>query len=284
MKIVMCPTFGEAHFIGLQIDNIFNTIDPDYLVYNEGAFPTGPEGKVSTEFLNAYTLDGHRGWDYDRLVDVINSARERWPTKQIILNNKNYTSNIPSECYYEGCSNFDELGIEVSKGDLIFPWEGDILHLHRDGKAIIESLENTRPGQGVKTQWIDFVGNQYYLQAKNISRRVGIVFDSLEGNFRNILLQFQSQNYHFLNTLHLNTFHYSWIRPGKYLDMRFAQIPRGGNRWDIMRAGINEIQKLGEQKAKVRIRPDNTPHMTFAEYINIEHPPEIKQHELYYAA
>ena len=44
-KIVIVPTFGESHLIKYQIPNIIDTIDPDYIIYNEGLFPGGTEGK-----------------------------------------------------------------------------------------------------------------------------------------------------------------------------------------------------------------------------------------------
>ena len=43
-KIVIVPTFAESHLIKCQIPNIIDTINPDYIVYQEGLFPNGTEG------------------------------------------------------------------------------------------------------------------------------------------------------------------------------------------------------------------------------------------------
>ena len=34
-KIVIVPVFCEAHLVKFQIPNIIDTIDPDYIIYNE---------------------------------------------------------------------------------------------------------------------------------------------------------------------------------------------------------------------------------------------------------
>jgi hypothetical protein len=66
-KIVIAPVFCETHLIKYQIPNIIDTINPDYIIYNEGMFPFGPEGNTQTDsnFVKNYTLDGHRGFDYE---------------------------------------------------------------------------------------------------------------------------------------------------------------------------------------------------------------------------
>ena len=53
-KIVIIPTFCESHLIKCQIPNIIDTIDPDYIVYNDGMFPNGTEGnkQLTKEWLD----------------------------------------------------------------------------------------------------------------------------------------------------------------------------------------------------------------------------------------
>ena len=65
-KIVIIPCFAESHFTELQIDNLVNTIAPDIIIYNEGLFPTGPEGKggVDNEFKREFCFeDTNLAWD-----------------------------------------------------------------------------------------------------------------------------------------------------------------------------------------------------------------------------
>ena len=78
-KIVIMPTFCEAHLIKHQIPNIIDTIEPDYIIYNEGMFPTGPENttNVDEKFLNEYTLDGKRGFDFEELQEIIHEAQKK---------------------------------------------------------------------------------------------------------------------------------------------------------------------------------------------------------------
>ena len=72
-KIVIVPVFCESHMIRFQIPNIIETIDPDYIIYNEGMFPRGPESStiVNEDFIKNYTLDGQRGFDFDELQNNI---------------------------------------------------------------------------------------------------------------------------------------------------------------------------------------------------------------------
>ena len=95
-KIVIVPVFCEAHLVRFQIPNIIDTIDPDVIIYNEGMFPAGPEGStmVDNEFLETYTLDGVRGFDYNEMKSIVEDARKQYPNTEIILNEMNYDSTI----------------------------------------------------------------------------------------------------------------------------------------------------------------------------------------------
>ncbi len=48
-KIVIAPIFNDTHLVKLQIPNIIKSINPDYILYNEGMFPTGPESTTNVE-------------------------------------------------------------------------------------------------------------------------------------------------------------------------------------------------------------------------------------------
>ena len=79
-KIVIAPIFNDTHLVKLQIPNIIKSINPDYILYNEGMFPSGPESTtfVTNHFLQTYTLDGRRGFDYEELQDVISDAQKEY--------------------------------------------------------------------------------------------------------------------------------------------------------------------------------------------------------------
>ena len=107
-KIVIVPVFCEAHLVKFQIPNIIDTIDPDVIIYNEGMFPAGPEGStmVNDEFLETYTLDGVRGFDYNEMKSIVEDARKQYPNTEIILNEMNYDSTIHNSSYHyvQACS------------------------------------------------------------------------------------------------------------------------------------------------------------------------------------
>ena len=56
-KIVIAPIFNDTHLVKLQIPNIIKSINPDYILYNEGMFPSGPESttNVDNNFVNKYS-------------------------------------------------------------------------------------------------------------------------------------------------------------------------------------------------------------------------------------
>ena len=165
-KIVIIPIFCEAHLIKYQIPNIIDTINPDYIIYNEGMFPVGPESNsiIDKNFLDEYTLDGKgkRGFDYLELKQIIKDAQKLYPNTKIILNKMDYKDSSASVNYVHACSNFKELGIDIKKGDYIFPYEGDVFHHENSKEEIQEYLTQLKPNEGFRSRWIDFIENQYY--------------------------------------------------------------------------------------------------------------------------
>ena len=109
-KIVIVPTFAESHLIKCQIPNIIDTINPDYIVYQEGLFPNGTEGNKTydSNWLDKYTLDGKRGWDWLELSNIIDDAQRKYPNTKIILNNIEYKQGMSStDCYVSACLNLE---------------------------------------------------------------------------------------------------------------------------------------------------------------------------------
>ena len=167
-KVVIVPVFCEAHLVRFQIPNIIDTINPDVIIYNEGMFPAGPEGStmVNDEFLETYTLDGVRGFDYNEMKSIVEDARKQYPNTEIILNEMNYNTTIHNSSYHyvQACSNFTDLGVDIQEGDYIFPLEGDVFHLESSRKEIQGYMEQLEPNQGFKSIWIIFVQNQHYVE------------------------------------------------------------------------------------------------------------------------
>lgn len=301
-KIVMVPVFCEAHLVKYQIPNIIDTINPDIIVYNEGMMPAGPEslGINTDNFIEKYTLDGKRGFDYEELKTIIKDAQEKYPDVKIILNEMDYTGiNDSSTCYTKACTNFEELGIELNVGDYIFPYEGDVFH-HEDSKDEIEGyLSQLEPDQGFTSIWVDYIGNQYYAFKSTLkpfllevpewadqarTRRICIRFGTMEF-YKNELMQFQKQQYPNLFRTDLTTYHYAWWRPGKYFDLRCDQLtnsirPDAKNFWKHFKEAYKNIDKF--KYNEIRVYPgDKNLTGKWVKFWDIEHPKHIMDHPNY---
>jgi len=305
-KIVIIPVFCETHLIKYQIQNIIDTINPDYIIYNEGMFPTGPESNtnVSNDFLKKYTLDGggKRGFDYLELKKIIKQSQKKHKGVDIILNEMNYNSTSAPENYTYACSNFKELGITVNEGDYIFPLEGDVFH-HENSKEEIQGYMNQiEPNQGFRSKWIDFVGNQFYAEKSTLkpfiykdiegsnegwaeqgrSRKICIRFGNMDF-YKNELLNFQKQQYPNLYPTDLITYHYAWLRPDKYKMMRFDQLNRHPKYWHHFKVGLdilNDFKYLDVDFRPVNgLSKDST--YRYVRFYDIEHPKHIMKHSEY---
>ena len=290
------PTFCEAHLIKHQIPNIIDTIEPDYIIYNEGMFPTGPENttNVDDKFLNEYTLDGKRGFDFEELQEIIHEAQKKYKDTKIILNKMEYPEGMYDvmDCWYEASSNFDKLGIDVEVGDYIFPYESDVFH-HEDSKEEIQSyLQQLKPNTGFRSIWIDFVENQFYAFKSTLkpflkrewaeqgrSRRICIKFGDWDW-YKQVLGGLMTQQYPMLYPTDLITYHYVWWRPEKYKKMRFAQLNRGDNFWETFESACENIKSLKYNEIRVYPGPK---HLTskWIKFHDIKHPKHIKKHENY---
>jgi hypothetical protein len=292
-KIVIVPVFCETHLIKLQIDNIFNTIDPDILIYNEGMFPHGPESCTNMAgFKEKYTLnsEGKRGFDYPELQEIIFEAQKKYSNKKIILNEMEYDPNEKSATkhYTKACSNFKELNIDVNVGDFIFPFEGDVFHLESDKDSIESYMSQLNPDTGFRSIWVDFVQNQYYAELKSLKP----FFKNQEGSTRKICIKygtqkfyesvignFESRNYEALYSTELVTYHYPWFRFGKYLDLRYDQLNRPDYYWKYFSQALNYIDEL--KYARVCAKPDKQGTYRYLSAVKINHPEAIKSHPNY---
>jgi len=302
-KIVIVPTFCESHLIKYQIPNIVETINPDYIIYKEGLFPKGTEGnkKISNKWLDEYTLDGRRGFDYLELKSIVEQAQQKYNNTKIILDPVNYDSSFNStQCYTHACTNLEHLDIKFETGDYIFPYEGDVFHHENDKRAIENYMSQIDINQGFRSIWIDFIENQFYIEGNDIftflnkqfshlakSRRICIKYG--DANFyQDVLSRFMTVTYHDYNKGYGNlyptdliTFHYAWFRPDKFKKLRCDQLDRPDGYWNRF---LNGVEKCNELKYKrIIIRPHLIGKPTaYAEfYDKLEHPSHIKSHPCY---
>tara|TARA_A100001515_G_scaffold30548_1_gene23830 strand:+ start:4763 stop:5854 length:1092 start_codon:yes stop_codon:yes gene_type:complete len=307
-KIVIIPTFAESHLIEFQIPNIIDTINPDYIIYNEGLFPGGTEGKkiLTKEWMDEYTLDGKRAFDYKDLEKIIDTAQKKYTDTKIILNPIDYDKSMDSTaCYVKGCTNFDELGIKIEEGDYLFPYEGDVFHHENSAKEISGYMEQIEPGQGFRSIWIDYMQNFWYVEKNKIkqflqdekhhhegnymSRRICIRYDK-GGEFYNYILNnFMTTSYHNpdegygkLFPTDLITYHYAWIRPGKFRELRCDQLQRWHGYFDIIKHSLDKTNEL--KYNEILFRPTQA-HLTdgWLKFFDVlEHPKHIKNHVDYF--
>jgi len=306
-KIVIVPTFCESHLIKCQIPNIIDTITPDYIIYNEGMFPNGTEGNqtINKEWLNKYTLNGEgkRGFDYIELQNIIKNAQEKYPNVKIILNEMDYSNNMSStDCYVKATTNFEELGITINEGDYIFPYEGDVFHHEDSADEIAGYLKQLNPGEGFRSIWIDYMQNFSYVEKHRIkpllfnndgydtymTRRICFRYDSGGEKYIRMLNNFiysdshnPTSGYGMLYPTDLITYHYAWVRPNKFRELRCDQLKRGVGYWDNFTKGLDMCDEYIHNEICVRPRDK---HITwgYVKFFNkYEHPKHIKNHELW---
>ena len=289
-RIVIVPTFCDSHLIKFQIPNIIETINPDYIIYNEGLFPGGPESSTNRtdEFIKKYTLDGTRGFDFNDLEEIIENAKKEYPNVNFILNKMSYNDGIKSASQnaINAYTNFSDLGIDIKEGDYIFPFEGDVFH-HEDSKEEIEGyIKQIKPNQGFKSIWVDYLETQFYTEKVNWEpvggkykqRKICVCYGDIEF-LKNVVSNFESQNYPMLFPTDLITHHYCWWRPGKFKELRYDLINRADWYWQNFENGLVDIRN-SKDKNDVVLRshlPENE-LMRYATYVKFDQPKHIKKH------
>ena len=299
-KIVVVPIFCESHMVKCQIPNIIDTINPDYIIYREGVFPKGPENNTDIDFkwLDKYTLDGRRGFDFLEMKKIIDDAQKRYPNTKIILDEIDYESNLSApECYMYACSELEELGIKLEEGDFIFPFEGDVFHHENSQDDIKNYLEQLEPDTGFRSFWIDYVFNFWYVTKYRIkpflrdkkhhyeqnyqSRRICVRFGTMKF-YKEVLLNFMTREYKMLYPTDLITYHYLNIRPNKFAELRSEQLVRDFNYWKGQEnARIEANQYL---KSEINVYPHLDPEFTgnWIKFFDIkDHPKHIRNHDLW---
>ena len=142
----------------------------------------------------------------------------------------NYEENMQTErVYFEAYTSFKRV-IKVQPDDLIFPSETDLFFTEDQAKQILTQANNLKPDEGFGSTFRLFFESPrvsipgYGGQGRN--RKVAYRYGT--GNLSNILaLGNSKESYHaYIKWVDLQLFHYEWIRPGKYWDMRFAQLKR----------------------------------------------------------
>lgn len=291
-KIVIVPTFCDAHIIKFQIDNIINVINPDVLIYNECMWPSGPENfnNMSQEFVKKYCKPNtNMGFDSDELNEIIVEKNKIYNNVEIIHNrNIPIKSKDANVSYVEAVSYFGNSSIKnFEKGDVIFPYEADVFLHIKDKKRLEEEIENLKEDESIKTRWVDFIGTQYYTEKQNHpnsnkirSRKLCIKFGSYDF-YKLVNMNCLGQNYSMCKFVDIMTYHYNWFRPvGKYKNFRYEQLKRRAGYWETCETAIQKaIQLKNSTKEDIRFRnSDKNNDSSWISYVELEHPVEIQDH------
>lgn len=295
-RIVIAPTFASSHLLKCWIPNVIQSIKPDVIIINEGIFPQGPENKghIDKAFRDKWCYSGPDtsgivGFDW---VDTIAFFMDQCVTNDCTghLVGLNYKPDWDAnKCFLTAVSTFHKYKPEV--GDLIFPLEPDAFHLESDAEKITSAVNLLKPGEGIQTKWVDFLGTQYYTEAINVLqpkyRRFCYCFDNME-NYKSAMDGFMSQNYPSLYRCQdFITYHYPWFVYGKWKELRFELIWRKDPQyWKDFERGLGEIDQQSLRyhdlkitpAEKVWIRPTRSDEARFAQFIDIEHPIAIQSH------
>ncbi len=293
------PCFGESHLIQYQIPNLIDTINPDYILYNEVLFPSGPETNlnITKEFRDKYCYkDTNLAFDTLDTQRIIKEANDKYPNTTILWNEISIPPNAnASTSYTLAVSNFKDFGVEVNKGDYLFPLEPDVFHHEDSTEEISHYLSQLDLNQGFKSIWIDFIGNQFYTEkchissnniytewhSKTKSRKVCIKFGDIE-YYQSIVGNFQNQTYEGLFPTNLVTFHYNWWKYDKFLNLRYDIIPRNPSYWTHWDKAMKEMDIVkGKQDVLLRNNRHPSDLAAYAGAIHIEHPKHIKSHPNY---
>ena len=291
-RVVIIPNFGESHLIECQIPNLVDTLAPDVVIYNEGLFPNGPESKtqVDKDFRKRYCYgDTNLAWDTETTQKLITQAQIDYPDTLWVHNEMKFPEHLNgSQAYVHAVSNFEEVGITVEPGDYIFPYEPDIFHLESLKEGISFLLDQLQPDQGFTSIWLDFLETQHYIEANNNpyigrprGRKIAIRYGTLDF-YKQVVGEFESQNYSMLFKSDLITFHYNWFRFEKNKQLRFDQIVRKPEYWAAFEEGLQKMRynSMHGIEEDVILRPSRLEgdFMRYGSYIDIEHPLAIRAH------
>lgn len=309
-KIAIIPTFTSSHFLKCWIPNVIEVLNPDIIIINEGLFPGGPENKghLDEEFRKKYCHSKYPNCGFDIIESQLAVLPHNFDKKspgetgfkfnpRVHLNYVSYLGLVDvNECFLQCMTSFDRYIPEV--GDLIFPLEPDAFHHEKDIEAINWYLERLKPGEGLKTRWVDFLETQYYIEAINIVqpkyRRFVYCFDNME-NYKSAINGFMSQNYPKLKQIDdFLTFHYPWFVYDRWKELRYELIYRSDPQyWKDFERGLREIRikssaYLHEKNnfinhsesstGPVLMRPSRQDEGRWAKFIDIDHPKHIQNH------
>jgi len=281
MRIIVEPCFNEAHFMQAHIANMCEFLEPDVFVIAEGMFPNGPEAHKAPEadFKDRWTTDGVRSKDIEELRDLVSDANQAYDTEIHIVEMDYDPVDINRQTYIKSYNAFKEV-VSPSPEDLIFPIECDMFLTKTQADVLLGFCNDMKPDSGIYSSYTRFFEAPYVEFNDDRPRKIAFRYGSGK-LYDTIMNEFCDERYFDkLLGLDLGVFHYEWIRPGWYYDMRVEQLPRTDNTWEV----------LSDLRYEIEQGPDNLQHridiatMTFHVKFTVsnlgpeDHPPQILSH------
>lgn len=250
-KIVIEPCFNEAHFMPYHIDNICEYLQPDVYVISEGAFPLGPEGTVSSDELSEFTLNGYgkRSFDFLELNDIVEIYAKKYERTLFILEPMDYGACSTQEAYFKAYNNFLSRCV-MHPEDIIFSIECDIFLNQDQASKILALCTTLQPGEGFGSTYKRFFESPFIEMSQPTKRKVAFKYGDGSYYKNTIDKNFDDTYLSYLPIYDLKLHHYEWIRPGKYFDLRLAQLKRNQELYKQLQEARNFIQATPRSSTK----------------------------------
>lgn len=277
-RIVILPVFCEAHILPFFLRNMCEVVEPDMVIMNEGPWPRGPEGNITTNKLSRWIKDGNRSFDLEAMISAVEEVEKEHREVAFSMNFMEYKPGLNTRTAQAHCYRF---GLPPMKtNDILFLLGADEL-IHEDQKDLLNRLiTRLRPDTGFIGESVRVFTSPKILLAGQRPGFPVLMWGSGE-LYRDV---FTKDNFWLAEgstvlkrKSRLRCFHYEWLRPGTYYDLRVAQLyrsPKKMRSFNATTAYIKEHHKLpplGVTWPKLTEAPDD---------INF-HPKHIHGHELF---
>jgi len=243
-RIVVSPCFNELHFLKRRIPNVCEYLQPDYCILADGMFPRGPENRTQGGDLDTiiknYTLEGKGklSFDFKELKQFLNECSKKYPNTKFVLLPMDYDKGVNHEQAYYVTYNIFKKILTPSPDDLIFPLECDVFLTETQAQELLSQCESLEPNHSLMSNYYQFFESPKVAMTTQRYRRLAYRYGN--GSVWGCYKQFGSSH-----DSGIRAFHYEWIRPNRYFELRLLQLSRG------------YTSVLRELRSIIRSKPDN---------------------------
>ena len=290
--IAIEPTFCEAPFLDAHIKNVCDYLKPDMFIIVEGMFPMGPESTIvgdhQKKFIEKYTLDGHRGFDWEEVKKICESCAELYPDIDIQLVAFDHAEDTGTPtAYYNIFTHFLD-DVEIKSNDIILPLESDIFFTESQAIKTLQLIPEIKEGTGIGTTYVNFFETPKYSSSRARGRKLAFRYGDGELYHKVMKYFFWEAEYvPLLSKVHdLQLFHYAWMRPpGLYFDIRLDQICTPTSKLGRLHTALLRAFELFEEDPPdlqlildVEVNAPDHPDFQLIPVAYEDHPKHIRKH------